>query len=315
MIDSTISKDRRDNLIEKYGRDLVENPPLVTARRFREKLALRDLVDQNWAKISMEWAAGVLLRPALDLRSRYLILLGQFTVTKNHGYLEDAIDGGIGAGVSPRELLESILISQIYCGETVVEPALAIFVKVARERGVLDQLRNDQLPIDGPVRDLEKERPKWPSDLVNDERADDLIEKYGWRGVSTGVHYRGTHHLDSLEYLSHLDLDWGQHWEKFAYQGVYSRRILNDKTRLLCTTADCLASGGSGSANSARDHMEEAMEFGATPSEVLELIFQSGVYFGFPGVTAARTVLIQILTDQGRLEEVGLAPAIRHKSL
>jgi len=300
-------------LEEKYGSDLLEHPPLITRARLEEKLANRDLVDQHWARISMTWASEVLRRPALDIRSRYLALLGEFTVTKSYRHLEDALRGAIAADVPIRDVLEAILLSQVYSGETVLEPALELFITVARELDVLERLRDDQLPLDGPLRDEVSERATWPAELLGDERCERLTETFGWRGVSTGVHYRGTHHLDSLEFLAHLDVEWGRLWERFAYEGIYSRHVLDDKTRLLCTTADCLALGA-GAAASARDHMEEALHFGNSPREMLELVFMTGVFFGFPGVTAARNVLVAILTEQGRLEEVGLAPSIKHKS-
>lgn len=300
-----------DELIETYGDDVFKHPPLVTEARLTRKFAQRDLLDPHFAKISMEFASGVNRRPSLDVRSRYLILLGQFTVTRSHSHLEDAIRGAIEARVPMREALESILLCHIYSGDTVLEPALTIFAQVCDELGALDELQRDRLPLDGPARDLEAERATWPPALVADPRADHLMEQFGWRGVSTGVHYRGTHHLDSLEYLDALDNDWGRLWETFTYQGMYSRGVLDDKTRLLCTTADCIALGAAAAA-SARDHMEEALEFGNSPRELLDLIFMSGLYFGFPGVTAARNVLVKILTDQGRLAEVGNPPISKH---
>jgi alkylhydroperoxidase/carboxymuconolactone decarboxylase family protein YurZ len=84
---------------------------------------------------------------------------------------------------------------------------------------------------------------------------------------------------------------------------MYSRWILDDKTRLLCTTADCLALGA-GAAESARDHMEEALHFGNSPREVFEVVLMSGLFFGFPGMSAARAALFGILKEQGRLDEL-----------
>ena len=123
---------------------------------------------------------------------------------------------------------------------------------------------------------------------------------------STGYRYRGTHHLDSLQIHDEQDLAFGQLWERFAYEGMYSRWVLSDKERLLCTTGDCLALGAA-AADSARDHMEEALFFGNSPQEMLEVIFMTGVYFGFPGMSVARKAFFEILEKEGRLGEVGKA--------
>jgi alkylhydroperoxidase/carboxymuconolactone decarboxylase family protein YurZ len=281
----------------------ARRPPLITGKRFIEKRKLRESVDPHFARISLDFAVAVAQRPALDTRSCYLALLGQFAVTRSYGHLEDALGACIEAEVPVRDALEAILLSQIYSGETVLEPALAIFVRVITERGLAESLRDSSLPPEGAHRDLERERLDWPPALLDDPRSPALIEAYGWKGVSTGVRYRGAHHLDTLDQLGALDQDWTRAWEQFTYEGMYSRWVLDDKTRLLCTTADCIALGAAAAA-SARDHMEEALDFGNSPREMLDMILLSGLYFGFPGVTAARNVLVKILQDRGQLAEL-----------
>jgi alkylhydroperoxidase/carboxymuconolactone decarboxylase family protein YurZ len=241
-----------DRLAAKYGRDLLDHPPLLTGERFVEKLAERDLVDQHFARISLEFASGVSRRPALDERSRYLAQIGQFAVSRSHGHLADALRGAIRSGVPARET----------------------------------------------------ERRSWPAGLADDPRLPGLIETYGWLGISTGLRYRGKTHLDILEGMDREDPEFARLWLDFTYQGMYSRWVLDDKTRLLCTTADCLALGAAAAA-SARDHMQEALHFGNSPQELLDLVHMSGVLFGFPGMTAGRKALMSILEEEGRLGEIG----------
>ena len=301
----TPSAPETERLEAKYGASLLRRPPLVTRERFVEKLAERDAVDQHFARIASEFAAGVCATPALDERSRFLAVIGQFTVSRSPGHLEDALRASIRQGVPVRESLEAILLTQVYSGETVVEPALSIFVRVAEEEGVLASLREDQLPLDGHDgdRDLEEERHAWSAELESDPRRAPLMETYGWPGVSTGLRYRGRTHLDILEGMDREDRPFARLWLDFTYRGIYSRWVLDDKTRLLCTTADCLALGAAAAA-SARDHMEEALQFGNTPQELLDLIHLSGLYFGFPGMTAGRKALLAILEEEGRLGEL-----------
>ena len=40
-----------------------------------------------------------------------------------------------------------------------------------------------------------------------------------------------------------MDSDFADLWVKFCYGGMYSRRLIDDKTRLLCMIGDCLAVG------------------------------------------------------------------------
>ena len=299
----------KPRLIEKYGADLLAHPPLLTPERFEQKIAQRDALDQNFARISAEFVSGVCRRPGLSPELRMLVQIGQFAVSKSHGHLEDVLRAAIAAGVPLRKAAESVFLTHVYAGETVVEPALQILTRVAGELGVLDDLREGQVPLDGHPRDLEAERAKWAAELTGDRRLPDLIKKFGWRGVSTGYRYRGTHHLDSLESHTKQDLAFGQLWERFVYQGMYSRWVLDDKTRLLCTTGDCLALGAA-AAESARDHMEEALHFGNSPREMLELVLMTGAFFGFPGLSIARATLFKILQEQGRLGEIAAgAPA------
>ena len=293
-------------LAEKYGQDLLDHPPLITRERLVEKLALRDELDPHFARISMDFVSRVCRRPGLDVRSRYLVQIGQFAVSKSHGHLEDALRGSIEAGVSPRESLEAVLLTHIYSGDTVLEPALAIFARVARETGAIDALRDGQLPLDGTdaTRDYDAEAAAWPPDIAADPRRQPLMDRHGWRGVSTGIRYRGKTHLDILAGLDREDSEFAGLWLRFAYAGLYSRWILDDKTRLLCTTGDCLALGAAAAA-SAKDHMQEALHFGSTPLELLDMIYMSGVFFGFPGMTAARMTLLAILREEGRIGELG----------
>jgi alkylhydroperoxidase/carboxymuconolactone decarboxylase family protein YurZ len=297
------ARTEHDRLVAKDGPEMFEQLPLLTASRFERKLAQRDAVDQHFAKISMDFATGVLRRPGLDRELRYLVLIGQFAVAKAHTHLEDTVRAALLEGVPIRKALEAILFTHIYAGDTALEPAMTTFTRVALELGMLDALRDDQLPIDGPARDHETEAGAWPAAFTDDPRADDLMETFGWRGVSTGFRYRGSHHLDSLETHARHDVEFGRLWETFTYQGMYSRWILDDKTRLLCTTADCLALGA-GAAESARDHMEEALQFGNSPREVFEVVLMSGLFFGFPGMSAARSALFSILKEQGRIDEL-----------
>ena len=96
----------------------------------------------------------------LDTRTRLLVLTGQFTMSKSWEMLEDNIHAAIAARVEPREVLEIILQCAIYGGQTTVDPAIRIFHRVAKEKGLIEELRKSQKPMDNndSQRNYEEER-------------------------------------------------------------------------------------------------------------------------------------------------------------
>ena len=81
-------------------------------------------------------------------------------------------------------------------------------------------------------------------------------------------------------------------WIDFAYGDVVSRPALDLRTRELATVAALTTLGYARPQLEA--HIKGALNAGATPREILEVILQMAVYAGFPaslnGVAAARTV-------------------------
>jgi alkylhydroperoxidase/carboxymuconolactone decarboxylase family protein YurZ len=112
---------------------------------------------------------------------------------------------------------------------------------------------------------------------VADTRCASLVERHGWLAVGRGLTLRPRHHLNILAWLDAIDSEFAGLWVKFCYGGMYSRGIVDDKTRLLCMVGDCLAVSES---TQARGHMRGAMRNGAAPREVLEVILLTCVNFG-----------------------------------
>src|SRR5262245_6412612 len=119
-----------DQLLKKYGAGILDYPPAMPRSRLEERLAQWDTLDQHFTKTSFDFAAGMQRRQVLDNRTRWLVQIGQFTVTKSLGHLEDALRAAIEGGVVVREALESILLCQVYAGDTALVPALEVFTDV-----------------------------------------------------------------------------------------------------------------------------------------------------------------------------------------
>ena len=298
-----------DNLRAKYGEMAYESGLKQQPQGFERRLAERDSLDQHFTKLWLDFAVtGMGRRPVLDARTRLLVLTGQFTMSKSHEFLEDTICAAIAADVNAREVLEIILQCAIYGGQTTVDPAIRIFHRIAEEKGLLEALRASQLPLDNndSKRNCEEERSRWhPEDLAN-PRCEELMKRHGWLAVGRGLTLRPRHHLNTLAWQDALDPEWAGLWVNYIYGGMYSRLLVDDKTRLLCMVGNCVAIG---EAVQGRAHMKGAMRNGATPREVLEVILQSAVNFGQPGMLHSLKIFVELITQQGRLAEIGNPPA------
>jgi len=287
----------------------LETGRRLQADAFDDRLALRDSIDPHFTKLWLDYAiAGLGRRKILDERTRFLILIGQFTMTRNADALAETLRAALHAKVPPRETLEVILQSVIYGGNSVVDFALKIFVAVAREYGVLEALRAERPPLEqnDAKRSIEEECKAWHPDDASDPRREKMMTAHDWRGVSTGIRLRPKHHLNMLSYLHGLDEEFADLWVNFTYRGIYGRGVLDDKTRVLCIVGNCFAVA---EGIQIRSHMRGAMRAGATPREVLEVLFQSSAHFGMPTLMRSLAIFVKIMADDGRLAEIGNPPA------
>ena len=301
------------DLHAKYGAGAFDAGRTLQPGTFESRVAQRDSLDQHFTKLWLDCAiSGISRRPALDTRTCLLVLVGQYTMAKSHAALEDTVRAAVAARVKTREILEIILQCVVYGGHTTVEPAIQVFYRVAEELGLLEELRNSQLPIDGNdhKRNYEEERKTWHADDVADPRCAGLMERHGWLAVGRGLTMRPRHHLNVLAWLDKMDPGFAGLWVKFCYQGMYTRGIVDDKTRLLCMIGDCLAVG---EGTQAQGHMRGAMRKGASPREVMEVIFQTCANFGMPPMLHALEKFVDIMAEDGRLDEIG-NPARRVES-
>jgi alkylhydroperoxidase/carboxymuconolactone decarboxylase family protein YurZ len=268
---------------------------------------LRDLFERlepKFAELSSTHLSRLLDRPGLDPRTRLLVLTGQYTTTGRHAPLEETIESAIDAGVRSSDVLEVILQCYVYTGPWQVAEAGEVYLRVLEGRPeAVDDLsaRVD----DGAGRSLEEERAGWHEADRDDPRLAILIDRYGWEGISNGLRLRPRHHLNLDATLDALDPDYLQTWLDAIYGGMYARGVLDDRTRIICVVGNTLAAGEQ---HQSRRHMRSALRNGATPRELLEVIFQTTGLFGHTHLMpAAIDDLIRITDEEGRLHEL-LAP-------
>ena len=295
----------KKNLREKYGSNSFDTGAQLQPKTFENDMAIFDDLDQNFAKVWLDFfTEGAARRETLDLRTRLLVSIGQFTMTKCLRELEGAIRAAVAAEVSAREVLEVILQCTVYGGMTVSRPAIETFHRIALELNLLEFLRETQLPLVGndQKRCYETELKEWHPDDVADPRFADLMRRHGWLAVGSGLNVRPQHHLDALGWQDAMDPDWAGLWVRFCYQGMYSRGIIDERIRHLCMVGNCVAVG---EITQMRGHMRGALRIGLPPREVMEVVFQSSVYFGMPLMIRALQTLIKVLKETDRLAEIG----------
>ena len=296
------------NLRDKYGTDAVEAGIKLQGKAFENRLAQRDAIDPHFTRAWLDYQiTGLSQRPALDTRTRLLVLIGQYTMAKAQPLLDDTVRAALAAKVPVREIAEIILQCLVYGGHVTVDPAIRTFHAIAEELDLLADLKKSQLPLDGTDsnRDRADEEKQWHKDDMADPRLQSLLDKHGWLGVSTGLTMRPHHHLNILNWIDVMDSHFAGLWENFCYRDMYSRGMIDNKTRLLCMVGDCLAVGES---TNARGHMRGAMRQGASPREVMEVIFQTSANFGMPHAWTALENFLEIMAEDGRLGEIGNPP-------
>jgi alkylhydroperoxidase/carboxymuconolactone decarboxylase family protein YurZ len=264
----------------------------------RTRFEARSRLDPAFAHAYLRYAARLFGRPALDMRTRLLVMTGQFTMASRHARLRETVAAAIAAKLDPREVLEVILQCAIYGGESIVDEPLEILTDELGKAGLLEEVSRRGLKAgeSASKRDLSKERSRWHPDDSADPRADKLIEKYGWHGISMALVLRPRHTLDNAEFLGGLDEDFAQAFYDLGYGDMYGRLVLDHRTRLLCMVGNTLAIG---EIVQTRHHMRTALRQGAKPREVLEVLFQSVLVVGHPNVVPERIKdLVAIVQDE-----------------
>ena len=128
-----------------------------------------------------------------------------------------------------------------------------------------------------------------------DPRTQPLLDKHGWRAVGRGLTMRPHHHINILDWIDRMDSEFAGLWVRFCYADMYTRGIVDNKTRLLCMVGNTLAIG---EIVQCGHHMRTAIQQGASPREVLEVLLQSVLVVGHPNVVPERIRdLVAIVKD------------------
>jgi alkylhydroperoxidase/carboxymuconolactone decarboxylase family protein YurZ len=288
---------------QKYGAAAIDNLARVHPGHVSDHVAWCDALDRNFTRLWLDFTYGGMAgRGILDERTRCLILVGQFLVMDEMGQLPLHIRNAL-RHATPREVLEVILQATVYLGYPKIIRATRVFTKTLKELGRLREITGTQLPIDGHKRgrSLAAERRTWGVTEADFPRREELLRTFGWEGLSTGFRLQPSHHHKTVEQLERVDRHFLKLWLDFIYAGMYMRRILDDRTRILCVIGELFVMG---EFVQIENHIRNALTHGATPREVLEVILQSTIYAGMPRFVRVVALLQRILEEDGRLNEL-----------
>jgi len=303
-----VSKDvkRSERFKQKYGAKAIENGMRLRPADFLDEVEWRDKIDQHYTRAWLDFTyGGLFTRKGLDERTRLLVSIAQFLSLNELEELERQIPSALAAGAKPREVLEVILQATVYIGYLKAGRGARLCIKVFEKLGRLDEITGDQLPLDGRAsqRSLEEERKRWPAAKSAGETAlrEELIQKYGWSGVSTRIRTQSHQGYDSINCYDRIDPPYLKLWFDFIYGELYTRGIVDDRTRLLVMVGICLAVDEPINLD---NHMRGALLFGATPREVMEVLVNSTAYVGMPTTILHCRMLERIAKEAGRLDEL-----------
>ena len=298
-----IGKAKLAQLKQKYGAKAVDGLARVHPHHVAEHVDWCDGLDQHFTKLWLDFTYGGMSgRGILDERTRCLVLVGQFLVMEDMQQFEIQIRNALGHA-TPREVLEVLLQATVYLGYPKIVRATRVFTKVLRQLGRMKEITGTQLPITGrsEKRSLDAERKTWGVSEKDCPRQDELLSKFGWEGLSTGFRLQPSHHHKTVEQLERVDEHFLKLWLDYIYAGMYTRGILDDRTRILCVIGELFVMG---EFIQAENHIRNALTHGATPREVLEVILQSTIYVGMPRFVRVIALLQRILEEEGRLGEL-----------
>lgn len=229
--------------------------------------ALREL-DPDFARICIRLVHEHMYpRGILPQKTRELCAVAALTVLGMPQQLHGHIQAAINAGATREEALEAILQMLVYSGV----PATLNAVHVYR-RSIAELAASN--PDSSAAR-----APQPPPPLESDGLS--VAE----RALKTGTRMYGEEQARRfIDELEAVDSGMSQMFQELVYGGMYSRQVVDAKTRQLLAVAACTVSNALPQLES---HARVGLRVGLTAAEIREAIFQMVVYIGFPYMVQA----------------------------
>jgi 4-carboxymuconolactone decarboxylase len=135
----------------------------------------------------------------------------------------------------------------------------------------------------------------------NAERLQRLKNKYDPAAIDNGMRLHPNDFIDEMEWRDRVDQHYARSWLEFTYGGLFTRKGIDERTRLLVSVAQFLAMG---EMEEFERQIPSALAAGATPREVLEIILQSTVYIGYVKAGRGAKLCVKVIERLGRIDEL-----------
>jgi 4-carboxymuconolactone decarboxylase len=227
-------------------------------------------MERKWESAGLGYFMGhhfqeILMRPGLERPTRLLCAIAALLVTQSEAAVEMAIESALDSGAQRQQIVDVIIQTGCFTGfpkwAIGSKPALRVF----RRRGLVPPADPEWDRLHG-VLSKEYDASIW--------NKDGLWEK-GWAkrdeiaGADTPTGQDELAKFDPLLVQYHMEVRYGE---------IYCRPGLDVKLRELCRLAAFLSTG---EAFAAKGAIEGALNVGATPQEVHEVVLQTGTLHGF----------------------------------
>jgi alkylhydroperoxidase/carboxymuconolactone decarboxylase family protein YurZ len=148
---------------------------------------------------------------------------------------------------------------------------------------------------------MAKKSTKKASSRNDSERIEELKQKYGAGPIENGLRLRPNDFLDEVDWRDRIDQHYTRIWLQFTYGGLFTRKGLDERTRLLVSLAQFLSLG---ELEEFERQIPAALAGGATPREVLEVALQATVYIGYIKAGHGARICVKVFEALGRLDEI-----------
>jgi 4-carboxymuconolactone decarboxylase len=231
-------------------------------------------------------------RPGLGLRERCFITLSVLATKYQHGPLADYVRASLRVGLSPSEILETMLQASSYCGLTAASEGMNVARRVFEKEGLTHPGPEimPNYPLDHQTRPEAMIRVSRECGMgrhgANDDKAAPL------RHLRSGVWSQKAHDLP-------VENDLGMLGGQFGYGECWGRETLGYRIRCLITIASLQALFAN---DQLHFHLNTAVNLGITGEEIHEALAHAGIYAGIAGWRNAANVARDILLQRGLVQ-------------
>jgi len=246
--------------------------------------ALDDIAPEMVEMVVAFGYGDIYARPGLETRDRQVATIAALAALGNaEPQLAFHIDGGLNAGLTPQEIVETLYVTTVFAGFPAGLNALAVARRVFETRGV---------------------KPVVPAPRTGERRT------RGLAAVEASSKGTGQKVLDSL---ADIAPDMAGFILDFSYGDVISRPGLSPRRKEIAMVAAAMARGTM--RPQLKVHAHAGLNVGLTRQELTEVAMQMAGYAGFPAslnaLAALREVFAEAAAESDAKPSAALAGAAR----